>query len=134
MPVHSQNQQQTTNRLLWSGILAVGILWLLAAFSVGNKAEYSGSDAGRKGVVASVDMPLHANGEHSFALKRFFKRDKDQPRSVETPDPIWALTHREFLASLPLVTAHQHNPAACSPRICRYQLQSLNVPRAPPLV
>ncbi len=134
MLLQSQNQQQTTNRLLWGGILAVGILWLLAAFGVGNKAEYSGSDTGRKGVVASVDMPLHANSEHSLALKRFFNRDKDQPKSAETPDPIWALTHRNFLASLPLVAAHQHTPTANSPRICRHQSQSLNVPRAPPLV
>jgi hypothetical protein len=134
MPVHSQIQQQATHRLLWSGILAVGILWLLAAFSVGNKAEYSGSDTGRKGVAAVVDMPLHASGEHSLALKRFFNRDKDQPGSAETPDPIWALTHREFLASLSLVAAKQHNPATHSLCICRYQLQTLNVPRAPPLV
>lgn len=134
MPVHSQIQQQTTNRLLWSGILAVGILWLLVAFSVGNKAEYSGNDAGRKGVAASVDIPLHANGEHSLALKRFFNRDNDQPGSAEPSAPIWALTHREFLASLSLVAAKQHNPASLSLRICRYQLQTLNIPRAPPLV
>ncbi|WP_062063746.1 hypothetical protein [Cellvibrio sp. OA-2007] len=68
MPIHSPMQQQTFNRLLWSGILAVGFLWLLALGSVGDQFQHSGSDVERDGRVASVDMPLHASSEHSLSL------------------------------------------------------------------
>lgn len=134
MLVHSRLQQQSTIRLLWSGILAVGILCLLTAWSPGSHAGYVGSDTGRDGFAVSADMPLHANSRHSLALKRFFNRYKDQPKSTEPPDPIWALTSGEFIDSLPLVAANQHSPTINSPLISLHQLQTLNVPRAPPLV
>jgi hypothetical protein len=132
MPVQTHLQQQSTIRLLCSGILAVGILCLLAAWNLGSYAEYAGSDSGRNGLAVSVDMPLHANSEYSLALKRFFNRDKDQPKPFDQPDPIWA-TSGELIASLPLAAANLHNPATYSPCICLYQLQTLNAPRAPPL-
>jgi hypothetical protein len=84
--------------------------------------------------LVSVDMPLHATSEHSFTLKRYFTRHKDQPKSAEPVEPIWALSSGEFIAAQPLVAANQHNPAARSPHFRLYQLQTLNISRAPPLV
>ena len=133
MPVNSQPLQQSTIRLLWSGIFVAGILCLLAGWSLGNKAEYVGSDIGRNGFAASVDMPLHVNAEHSLALKRLSNRTKTQFSSVEPPAPVWALIPGEFVISLPLGTAQQHT-SITSPLIHQYQLQTLNAPRAPPLV
>lgn len=134
MLVHSRLPQQSNNRPLWSGILVVVFLYLLAACGLGSTTEYSGSDTGRNGRVVSVDMPLHATSEHSFTLKRFFTRHKDQPKSAEPAEPIWALSSAEIIAALPLVAADQHNPSAPSPHFRLYQLQTLNISRAPPLV
>ncbi len=134
MLVHSRLQQHSNHRPLWGGILAVGILCLLVAWSLGSHAEYVGSDTGRGGFAVSVDMPLHANSKHSLSLQRFLNRYKDQPKSAEPPDPIWALTAGQFIVSLPCVAANQHNPTARSPYFSLHQLQTLNVPRAPPLV
>lgn len=134
MPIQPYNLQQSNLRLLWSGVLAVGILCLLAAWSLGSHAEYASGDTGRGGFAVSVDMPLHANSEHSLSLQRFFNRYKDQPKPVEPPQSIWALTPSEFIVSLPCVAANQHNLTAHSPHIHLHQLQTLNVPRAPPLV
>jgi hypothetical protein len=131
MPVQTHLKQQSTIRLLGSGILAVGILCLLA-WSLGSHTGHAGNDSGRSGFAVSMHMPLQANSEYSFALKRFFNRDKDQPKSVEPSDPIWA-TSGEVIASLRLVAANLHNPTTHSPHIRPHQLQTLNVPRAPPL-
>lgn len=134
MLVHSRLQQQSNHRPLWGEILVVGFLCLLAAWSLDPTTEYSGSDAERNGRVVSVDMPLHATSEHSFTLKRFFTRHKDQPKSAEPVEPIWALGSGEIIAKLPLVAANQYNPAARPPYFSLYQLQTLNISRAPPLV
>lgn len=128
MPAHSHIQQQTTHRLLWSGFLAVGILWLLAACSIGDKTENSSGITER-----SVDMPLHANGETTLALKRFFKRANNQSSSTEPSPPIWALAASEFIISPPPANQNQF-PAVLSANKRLYQFQALNVPRAPPLV
>lgn len=134
MLVHSCLPQQSNNRPLWGGILVVGFLYLLAAWGIGSTTEYPGSDTGRNSRVVSVDMPLHATSEHSFTLKRFFTRHKDQPKSAEPAEPIWALSSAEIIAALPLVAVNQQNTAASSPHFRLYQLQTLNIPRAPPLV
>jgi hypothetical protein len=133
MPLQPLLQQQSTIRLLWGGIFVVGFLCLLAGWSLESSADYSSSDAGRNSRVVSVDMPLHANSEHSFTLKRFFSRYKDQPKSAEPPEPIWALTAHDIIASLPLVPARSHD-ATQRPHIALHQLQTLNISRAPPLV
>lgn len=134
MPVHNHLQQQSTVRLLWGGMLVVGFLCLLASWSLGSSADYSVSDAGRNSRLVSVDMPLHANSEHSFTLKRFFSRYKDQPKSAEPPEPIWSLTANDIISLLPRVTARSHNAAAQHPHLFLHQLQTLNISRAPPLV
>lgn len=134
MPLYPHAQQQIINRLLWSGILAIGILCLLATWNFNDDAEYAGSDAERSEFTVAVDLPLHANSEHSFAPKRFFNRYKDQPKPAESIEPIWALTDGEVTDSLLLVVASQQHPVTHSPHVYQYQLQTLNSPRAPPLV
>lgn len=134
MLVHSRLQQQSSVRLLWGGMLVVGFLCLLASWSLESSADYSVGDAGRNSRLVSVDMPLHANSEHSFTLKRFFSRYKDQPTSAEPPEPIWSLTANDIIALLPRVTARSHNAAAQHPHLSLHQLQTLNISRAPPLV
>lgn len=134
MPIYSHTQQQTINRLLWGGILAIGILCLWATWNFNDDAEYVGSDTGQSEFSVAADMPLHANGEYSLALKRFLTRYKDQPKPVELSDPVWAITFGEFIDPLLSVVANQHNPDAYSAHIYQYQLQTLNSPRAPPLV
>lgn len=134
MPVQTHLQHQSTIRLLWSGILAASLLWLLAVGNIEFSSDYAGSNKGSNGIIASVDLPLHANSEHSFTLKRFFSRYKDQPKSAEPPEPIWALTANDLIAVFPRVTARLHNSAAVNPHIYLHQLQTLNISRAPPLV
>ena len=134
MLVHSRLQQQSNHRPFWGGILVVGFLCLLAAWSLDPTAEYSGSDTERNGRVVSVDMPLHANSEHSFTLKHFFTRHKDQPKSAEPVEPIWALSSGEFILVLSLAAVNQNNPIGHSPYFSLHNLQTLNISRAPPLV
>lgn len=129
----SHSLQQSTIRLLWGGILVASLLAFFAAWNIGSAANYGG-DTGRSGVVASVDMPLHVNTEHTLSLKRLFNNCNGQPKSAESPEPVWALAAGEFIASLPFVAAHQDKRTGLSPHIRLYQLQTLNVPRAPPLV
>lgn len=131
---------------LLGGCLAVSLLWLLALWNLGFTNDVVGSDASRHGVVASQDMPLHANSEHSLSLKRFFSRYKNHPESAEGftaaerlaptgyADPIWSLPSGEFITALSLSVAQQNKSAFASPRIYLHQLQALNAPRAPPLV
>ncbi|HEY0891482.1 MAG TPA: hypothetical protein VGE32_00415 [Cellvibrio sp.] len=134
MLVHSRLQQQSNPRPLSGGILVVGFLCLLAAWSLDSTTEYSGSDTERNGHAISVDMPLHANSEHSFTLKRFFTRHKDQPKSAEPVEPIWALSSGEFILVPSLAAVNQNNPIAHSPYFSLHNLQTLNISRAPPLV
>lgn len=134
MLVPSRLQQQSNHRPLWGGILVVGFLCLLAAWSLDPTAEYIGSDTERNSRVVSVDMPLHATNEHSFKLKQFLTRHKDQPKSAEPVEPIWALSSGEFIIVLPLAAANQNNPIAHSPYFSLHKLQTLNISRAPPLV
>jgi hypothetical protein len=134
MLVHSRLQQQSSVRLLWGGMLVVGFLCLLASWSLESSADYSVSDAGRNSRLVSVDMPLHANSEHSFTLKRFLSRYKDQPKSAEPPEPTWVLAANDVIALFPCATARSHNSAAQTPHFSLHQLQTLNISRAPPLV
>ena len=131
---------------LLGGCLAVSLLWLLALWNLGSANDVVASDTSRHGVVASQDMPLHANSEHSLSIKRFFSRYKNHPESTECftsaersnttgyANPIWSLPSGEFIAALSLSFAQQKNGAVNSPRIYLHQLQALNAPRAPPLV
>lgn len=134
MLVQSRLQQQSNHRPLWGGILVVGFLCLLVAWSLDPTTEYVGSDTERNGHAISVDMPLHANSEHSFTLKQFLTRHKYQPKSAEPVEPIWALNSGEFILLLPLAAANQNNPTAHSPYFSLHNLQTLNISRAPPLV
>ena len=134
MLVQSRIQQQSTVRLLWSGILAVGFLWILALGSVGDHIQHSGGDVGRNGRVVSLDMPLHASSEYSLSLKRFLNRYKDQPKSAEPNESIWVLSANEFIVALPLIAANTHRPIIHSPYFSLLQLQTLNISRAPPIV
>lgn len=134
MSINPHQLQTSTVRLLWSGILAVGILCLLATWNLGHKAGYVAGDNGRSSVAVSVDMPLQVTAEHSLALKRFFNRAKNQPSSNEPPAPDWALIVAELIAVQPLSVASLHHPVTQSSRIPQHQLQTLNVSRAPPLV
>ncbi len=134
MPIYSPMRQQTFNRLLWGGILAVGFLWILALGSVGDQFQRIGSDVERDGRVASVDMPLHASSEYSLSLKRFLNRYKDQPKSTESIEPIWVLGASEIIVAVPLIAANTHKPIIHSPYFSLLQLQTLNISRAPPIV
>lgn len=132
MPIHSSIQQQTFNRLLWSGFLAVGFLWLLALGGLGDQAQHVGSDITRNGSVASVGMPLHASSEHSLSLKRFLNRYSDQPKSAEPIEPICVLSANEYVVALPLIATHTLTTR--SSHFILHQLQTLNISRAPPIV
>jgi hypothetical protein len=134
MPNQSCDHRQPQLHSRLGGCLAVSLLWLLALWNLGSANDLVGSDASRHDVVAAQNMPLHANSEYSLSLKRFFSRHKDQPKSAESPEPIWAATANEFVALLPLVAARLNNFAAQNPPTRLHQLQTLNISRAPPLV
>lgn len=134
MLVYSRLQQQSNHRPVWGGILVVGFLCLLAAWSLDPTAEYSGSDTERNSRVVSVDMPLHASSEHSFSLKRYFSRYKDQPKSAEPIEPLWVLRASEIILALPLIVANTHKLIFHPPHFGLLQLQTLNISRAPPIV
>ena len=104
-------------------MLVVGFLCLLASWSLESSADYSVNDAGRNSRLVSVDMSLHANSEHSFTLKRFLSRYKDQPKSAEPPEPIWVLAANDVIALFPCATARFHNSAAQTPHFSLHQLQ-----------
>lgn len=134
MPTNAHLQQQQNVRLLLSGVLAASILWLLAAWILGEKIDYVSSDSSHNGVLVSVDMPLHANSEHTFTIKRFFNRAKDRPKSAEPADVIWALVPAEY-SVWPFSSGTTQSTSAISlPHVCLHQLHALNAPRAPPLV
>lgn len=134
MLVHSRLQQQSNYRPVLGGMLVVGFLCLLAAWSLDPTAEYSGIDTERNGRVVSVDMPLHASSEHSLSLKRFLNRYKDQPKSADPIEPIWVLSANECISALPLTAANTHKLTIHSPHFSLLQLQTLNISRAPPIV
>lgn len=119
--------------IVWRGVLLVGLLWVLAIYQLGGQTVQLDS-AERRGIAASIDTPLHANSEHSFSLKRHFSRAKNQPNSLESPEPLWLLLAGEFRAVPALYFSRQSLLSAAAPGVCWQQLQSLNVPRAPPLV
>ncbi|HCS63329.1 MAG TPA: hypothetical protein DIW64_04175 [Cellvibrio sp.] len=134
MLILSQSSYQPNLPLLRGGVLAVGILWLLVLWNLGANSDDLVGGANPKSITASADMPLHVNSEYSLTLNRFLNRHKDQFRLVEPLEPIWALLSGEFIVSLPCVVANQHSLSAYFPRIHIHQLQTLNAPRAPPLV
>ncbi|WP_323814097.1 hypothetical protein [Cellvibrio sp. NN19] len=136
---HTPQLSQSSMRLLWGGLLAASILWLLALAS--NNGVYVAGDAGSKSVAASLEMPLHVPAEHSRALKRFFKRTSNPPSTdlshhlaaTETPVALWVLIASEFVVT-PSLTAAFSVAESSSPRVYLQQLQSLDSPRAPPFV
>lgn len=119
--------------IAWRGVLLVGLLWVLAIYQLGGQTVQLDS-AERRGIAASIDAPLHANSEHSFSLKRHFSRAKNQPNSLESPEPLWLLLASEFRLAPASDFVRQSLLAEIAPAISWLQLQSLNVPRAPPLV
>jgi len=137
MPIHSPCLQQSTIRLLLSGMLAASILCFLAVWNIGNKVEHINTAGSHQGAVVAADIPLQVSTEHSLKLQRFFNhtlsRIKDQSRSIELPTPIWGLVATEFIPSLLLVTGNQPH-VFCIASVIQQQLHTLNIPRAPPLV
>lgn len=139
MTTHSPQLSQSSMRLLWGGLLAAGILWLLVLAT--NNGVYGAGEDGRKSVAASLELPLHVPAEHSRALKRFFKRTSNYPSTDispplsadETPVALWVLIASEFVFAPPL-TADFSVANNSSPRVYLQQLQSLDAPRAPPFV
>lgn len=136
---HTPQLSQSSMRLLWGGLLAASILWLLALAS--NNGAYVAGDAGRKSVAASLEMPLHVPAEHSRALKCFFKRSSNYPTTdlshhlsaTETPVALWVLIASEFVVA-PSLTAEFPVAESSTPRVYLQQLQTLDSPRAPPFV
>ncbi len=120
--------------LVWRGLLAVGLLWLLALGSWELGAAHGVSDTDRRSLAPLVDMPLHANSDHSLSLKRFFPRPKTQPDALDLPDTPWALLPGNLLAVSFPHHGLAHFSLTFTSGVCRHQLQALNVPRAPPLV
>lgn len=120
--------------LVWRGLLAVGLLWLLVLGSWEPGSAQGVSDTDRRSLAPLVDMPLHANSDHSLSVKRFFPRPKTQPDALDLPDTPWALLPGNlWVAPFPHHGAAQVGLDFTS-GVCRHQLQALNVPRAPPLV
>lgn len=137
MPNHPCVYRQPQLPPLLGGCLAVALLWFLALWNLGSPNDIVGSDAGRHSVVASQDMPLHANSEHSLSLKRFFSRNKSASKSADIfppADSVWSFPSTEYIAALLPLVAQQNNSAIDSPLVYLHQLQALNAPRAPPLV
>ncbi|MDO8343037.1 MAG: hypothetical protein Q7T48_07555 [Cellvibrio sp.] len=134
MLISSQNPYQPNSQLLGRGVLVVGILWLLVLWNFEAKTDHLVGGAIHERIIVSADMPLHVHSEHSLTLNRVLNRAKDQSKLVESPEPIWALSSGEFIVSLPCAVANQHSLSAYFPRIHIHQLQTLNAPRAPPLV
>lgn len=116
----------------WRSVLLVGLLWLAALYT-GTQTTPWGA-AKQNGIATAIDAPLHANSEHSFSLKRFFSRTKSQPNTLESPEPLWLLLASEFRLAPASDFVRQSLLAEIAPAISWLQLQSLNVPRAPPLV
>lgn len=119
---------------LWGRLLAGGMLWLLVVGGFVATSNMGQGDADRSYLAVAVDLPQHLNSEQSLSLQRLFKRYKDQPKPLEPPEPIWLLTVAELMDLRPCVAAGQFSPVGNSPFICLQQLQTLNIPRAPPLV
>lgn len=126
-------QQAPNLPLLWRGIAAASLLWLVAICSLEVNANKT-SDIEHHGVVASVDVPLHANSEHSLSLKRFFSRHKNQSTSVDLPEPCWILLGGDHWVNQSLLVTAPQNFPALSPLIYPRSWHSPNTPRAPPLV
>lgn len=118
----------------WRGMLAVGLLWMLAIWNIGGSAEISINNLGRSDVVATQDFRLHASGDYSLSVKRFYSRYQDQSSSLKLSDPHWNLHSTAITNLLLLFISTEQNPYTYVPAIRLYQLQVLNAPRAPPLV
>ncbi len=118
-------------------MLAASILYLLAAWSIGNKVDPINTADGHKSRVVAADIELHVSAERSAKLQRFFNnapnRIKDQPASIEPPTPIWGLATAEIAPSL-LLAAANFPHTFCVADAIQQQLHTLNIPRAPPLV
>lgn len=120
--------------LLWGGVVAIGMLWVLALWSFGANVEYGVGDLKQSGVAAPQHIGLHASGDYPSNIQRVHSRHQDQPSSLKLSDPFWKIlsTEASYLPSI-FFTA-RHNPYAYFPAICLHQLQALNAPRPPPLV
>ena len=117
-----------------SGILAVGILWILAIWSAGAKVEIDTLDLEQSGLVSTQDIRLHASGDYSLGIKRFYSRQYDQSSTLKLSDPFWALHSSAIIHVLPISFRARQTLYDYLPVNSLHQLQALNTPRAPPLV
>ena len=133
MSLHIRNPPLLNIAPFWGGISAIGILCVLAIWSVGSGAAYGINDLERSSVVVALDNPLHASGDYSLSIKRFYSRHQDQRSTVKLPEPFWSFPSAELNSLLLVFFAGQKHFYRYSPCVCLHQLQVLNVPRAPPL-
>ena len=118
----------------WGGILAVGMLWMLAIWNIGANADANISNIEHSNAVATQDFRLHASGDYSPSVKRFYSRYQDQSSPVKFSDPQWKLASAAINNLLPVSILSEQNSYAYFPAIRLHQLQALNTPRAPPLL
>lgn len=127
---------------LGRGLLGISLLSFLAIFTWGenNHSVNIDFDASPNGAVGVVDMPLHANSEHSLSPKRFLNRDKSQRNSFgvselsDLPEPFWILLGDEFSWPQSLSAIRPYKSAVGLPPIGLPQWVTLNISRAPPIV
>lgn len=129
-----RNYPQPYLASFWGGILVVGMLWMLAIWNVGASVGISVNVLERSGAVATQDLRLHTSGDYSPGVKRFYSRYQDQSSSLKLSDPQWNLHSAEIAGLLPVFVSSGETSYTYFPAIRLHQLQSLNAPRAPPLV
>lgn len=118
----------------WGGILAVGMLWMLAIWNIGANVDASINDFEHSNTVATQDFRLHASGDYSPSVKRFYSRYQDQSSPLKLSDPHWNLHSAVITNLLPLFISSEQNSYTYVHAVRLHQLQALNAPRAPPLV
>ncbi|MEN0038730.1 MAG: hypothetical protein AAGC78_16760, partial [Cellvibrio sp.] len=91
-------------------------------------------DLERSNVVAAQDIPLHASGDYSPSVKRFYSRHQDSHSPLKHFDPHSDFPSTELSNFLPVIFSSATNFYKYYPALCLHQLQALNAPRAPPLV
>lgn len=117
------------SKLLLPGLVAVGLLWLLALYNLGMAAPAQSPYQHSLGITR--DAPLHVSSDYSLSLKRSFSRSPSLSASDNPPEPLW-LAVGEFPALVLLLVVLPLIPLAPAPRLLWLQWLSLNVPRAPP--
>lgn len=119
---------------LRSGILAVGILWVLAIWSAGSTGDIGVVDLESNGLVTAQDIGLHASGDYAPSIKRFYARHADQSSALKLSDPFWNFHATDIRYSLPIFFRRQRDTYIYLRAFSQHHLQALNAPRAPPLV